>query len=190
MTAFEAEFVEFQQVKTRSVYKIVLEIPAEQADAALAILGGVPKPNAQVWVAVARLAKGPNGFEGNTERAGVATFINRSSARPKQSDGARGQDPEKPVSSQASPRPAPSETNRWQTRAAMLCKNVDFQDWIGVSASVSSTTADHERDAAQMLCEYLRIKSRAELATNPEAQKRLLLVEAQYRAEVGNDDAG
>jgi hypothetical protein len=97
-----------------------------------------------------------------------------------QSDGARGQDPEKPVSSQASPRPAPSETNRWQTRAVMLCKDKEFQAWV--PNRIGRTDEEIARNYILYKCGIL---SRAELATNPEAQKRFLLLEAQCRAEVG-----
>jgi hypothetical protein len=98
--------------------------------------------------------------------------------------------PEKP---ERTPGPAPSDVpfghrgptdgERIRTRAVMLCKDVDFQDWIGVAASVGSTEADHEREAARELCAYLGIVSRKALANNLEAQKRFLLLEAHYHAE-------
>jgi hypothetical protein len=98
--------------------------------------------------------------------------------------------PEKP---ERTPGPAPSDVpfghrgptdgERIRTRAVMLCKDVDFQDWIGVAASVGSTEADHEREAARELCAYLGIVSRKALADNLDAQKRFLLLEAHYHAE-------
>jgi hypothetical protein len=88
--------------------------------------------------------------------------------------------PEKP---ERTPGPAPSDGERIRTRAVMLCKDVDFQDWIGVAASIGSTEADHEREAARELCAYLGIVSRKALANNLDAQKRFLLLEAHYHAE-------
>jgi hypothetical protein len=57
MTAFRAAYADLKIVKTRGVCQLVLEIPLEQADAALEVLGGVPRPDREVWCAVARLAK-------------------------------------------------------------------------------------------------------------------------------------
>ena len=57
MTAFKAAYSDLKIVKTRGVAQLILEIPLEQADAALEVLGGVPRPDREVWCAVARLAK-------------------------------------------------------------------------------------------------------------------------------------
>lgn len=53
--AFSATFSDFRLVKGRKVAQIVLEVALEQADAALEVLGGVPRPDAERWVAVARM---------------------------------------------------------------------------------------------------------------------------------------
>jgi hypothetical protein len=83
--------------------------------------------------------------------------------------------------------PAPSEPSngeRIRTRAVMLCKDINFITWV--CDRMNYQVKDHYNAE-----EYLRyacgIASRAELATNLEAQKKFLLLEAQYRAEVGND---
>ena len=47
------------------------------------------------------------------------------------------------------------------TKAATLCKSIDFREWIG---------AVTETDAAGLLCKRCNIKSRAELNGNKEAQ--------------------
>lgn len=57
MTAFRACYADLKIIKSRSVAQVILEIPLEQADAALLVLGGVPRPDSEVWVGVARLAK-------------------------------------------------------------------------------------------------------------------------------------
>lgn len=183
MTAFKGEFSDFKIVKTRSVCQIVLEIPLEQADDALAVLGGVPRPDRQVWVAVARL--GVDGGDGEPQRTvnpRPSGSVGSNPTPPTSSDGARGQDiPEKPVSSQTPPRPAPSDGERIRTRAVMLCKDERFRHWLGL-------TRDDMVDA--YVRNWCAIQSRAELATNPEAQKRFLLLEAQYRAEVAGNGVG
>jgi hypothetical protein len=57
--AFRATFSDFRIVKGRKMAQIVLETPLEEADAALEVLGGVPRPDAERWVAVARLETQP-----------------------------------------------------------------------------------------------------------------------------------
>lgn len=48
-------FSDFRLIKGRKVCQIVVEVPIEQADQALAALGGLPQPAAETWVALARL---------------------------------------------------------------------------------------------------------------------------------------
>lgn len=55
MTAIAATFSDFRIVKGRKVAQMVFEIPIEQANAALAALGGVPQPGSEQWVGVAPL---------------------------------------------------------------------------------------------------------------------------------------
>ena len=54
--AFSATFSDFKVIRGRKVCQLVFEVPIENADAALAALGGVPRPDAEIWVGVARLA--------------------------------------------------------------------------------------------------------------------------------------
>jgi hypothetical protein len=53
--AIQATFSDFRIVKGRKVAQLVLEIPLEQADAAISTLGGIPQPQSERWVALARL---------------------------------------------------------------------------------------------------------------------------------------
>jgi hypothetical protein len=53
--AIQASFADFRLIKGRKQAQIILEIPIEGADAALAALGGIPQPHAESWVGVARL---------------------------------------------------------------------------------------------------------------------------------------
>src|SRR3954447_2369653 len=48
-------FSDFRLIKGRKVCQIVIEVPIEQADQALAALGGLPQPATEAWVALARL---------------------------------------------------------------------------------------------------------------------------------------
>jgi hypothetical protein len=53
--AIQASFADFRLIKGRKQAQIILEIPIEGADAALAALGGIPQPQSERWLAVARL---------------------------------------------------------------------------------------------------------------------------------------
>lgn len=55
---FAATFSDFKLIRGRKVAQIVLEVPIEQADAAVNSLGGLPRPDSERWVAVARLVPG------------------------------------------------------------------------------------------------------------------------------------
>lgn len=53
--AIKATFADFRIIKGRKVAQLVLEVPLENADAALDVLGGVPMPDRERWCAIARL---------------------------------------------------------------------------------------------------------------------------------------
>ena len=53
MTAVRGTFADFKTVKTRGVCQLIIEVPIENADHALAVLGGVPQAKAEQWVGIA-----------------------------------------------------------------------------------------------------------------------------------------
>src|SRR3954453_6625979 len=53
--AVQGSFADFKLVKTRKTAQIIIEVPIEQADQAVAALGGLPQPATEAWVALARL---------------------------------------------------------------------------------------------------------------------------------------
>jgi hypothetical protein len=53
--AFQGTFSDFKLIRGRKCAQIVIEVPLEQADAALKSLGGLPNPADERWVTVARL---------------------------------------------------------------------------------------------------------------------------------------
>lgn len=53
--AIKGTFVDYRPVYTRKVFRLIIEVPIEEADAALAALGGTPNPATTTWVALARL---------------------------------------------------------------------------------------------------------------------------------------
>lgn len=68
--AIQGCFSDFKLIRGRKVAQLVIEVPLEQADAALQALGGIPNPADERWVAVARLnpeAKQPQREETDEE---------------------------------------------------------------------------------------------------------------------------
>jgi hypothetical protein len=53
--ALSGTFSDFRIVRGRKVAQILVEIPVERADEALRVLGGIPQPHTERWVAIARL---------------------------------------------------------------------------------------------------------------------------------------
>lgn len=54
-SAFKGSYADWKLIKTRGVVQVVVEIPLADADAAYAVLGGMPDPGHERWVAVAAL---------------------------------------------------------------------------------------------------------------------------------------
>jgi hypothetical protein len=53
--AFRATFAKINPIMTREVVQFVFEVPTDGADAALKILGGMPRSRDERWCAIARL---------------------------------------------------------------------------------------------------------------------------------------
>ncbi len=56
--AFQATYADFKLIKTRGVVSVSFELPVEQAQLALDVLGGMPIAASEVWCAIARLNPG------------------------------------------------------------------------------------------------------------------------------------
>lgn len=176
--AFKATFSDFRLVKGRKVAQIVVEVPIEEADNALKALGGIPRPDLERWVAVARLSPG--------------AFIPKSEALAS-ADG-EGATPQK------QPTPAPGETKGgWyalkpSARAALLCKEVQFQHWAAKFYGLPAPLLTSD-EAADWLRDKIGVRSRADLDVlheNPEhpakvhsALLRFAEIERAYRIACG-----
>jgi len=55
LAAFQATYSDMRLVRSRKVVQIVMEIPLEQWTEASQVLGGMPNPASETWVAIARL---------------------------------------------------------------------------------------------------------------------------------------
>ena len=57
MTAIRATYSDVKLVKTRKVFQLIFEVPIEEADNALRVLGGMPRPDAEIWVGIAPITE-------------------------------------------------------------------------------------------------------------------------------------
>ena len=57
MAAIRATYSDLKLVKTRKVLQLIFEVPIEEADNALRVLGGMPRADAETWVAIAPITE-------------------------------------------------------------------------------------------------------------------------------------
>jgi hypothetical protein len=154
--AIQATFSDVKIIRSRKVCQLVLEIPLEQADAALATLGGIPQPQSDCWVAVARLNGVPY--------------------RPTEPVHIRGV-PE--------PNPD-KEKRRWDDlklsiQAGIRCEEKAFRTFL-TETETSAFEARSVEDAERMVRERCEVDSRKELNLDPEAASRWKDIERSYQA--------
>ena len=101
-------FWDIHTVKTRASFQLVFEIPIEQADAAMAILGGMPLPGQERWVGIAPLGNGEDRLATGSRQAAEPSAV-------------------------SSP-----EGDRARVRAVMLCKDERFIRWIGYASEIDA----------------------------------------------------
>lgn len=207
MTAIRATFADWRTVKTRKALQLIFEVSLEQQAEVLAILGA-PMPDVDTWVAIARL-KPDAGAITREALAKLNALMANEQALPhdagehpvdaKPGAEARQGDPQASLRD-AEERPAvpdvpqtptrqgePSERSRQAkaryaamtpqeqavVRAARLPDDPRFQAWAW-----GYDPADYVRGVC-------RVKSRAEIATNPEAYRRFIEMETAYLAGTG-----
>lgn len=140
-------FSDFKLVKTRNVAQLVIELPLERADEALELLGGLPRPSREVWVAIARLTANP--FTVATEPATA---------------------PE-PVAAPEEPKERRKFTDLpFSQRAAMLCQDELFGNFLCDRFPDHWYTAGC--DATNTLRRICQVQSRTELNTDHDAAAR------------------
>ncbi len=57
MNAIRATYSDLKLVKTRKVLQLIFEVPIEEADNALRVLGGMPRADAETWVGIAPITE-------------------------------------------------------------------------------------------------------------------------------------
>lgn len=177
----KATFSDFRMVKTRKVLQIVCEVPLEQAQRALKILG-VPDPGAETWVALAVLDLSKQDAQ---EKA--VGHPDGNQAQPPQTPAGDG-----PIAGGNTPKARrPFHELPLSQQAAIRCGEPSFQEWCGFGPHVrfSDGAIPTERERADGAASRVRqdcdVESRSELDTNPEAAARWRALETQYLRDTG-----
>lgn len=161
--AISGTFADFRMVKGRKVCQLVVEVPIEQADAALRALGGVPQPHVDRWVAIARLNETPAGAgqDGEASPSGVP-------------EGSR------PAASPSAPKKAWHEMPPSQ-QAAIRCGEEPFWRFLermNLTAHLGARVdAAYAAETVRRLC---KVKSRADLDQNTGAAERWNRIDTDY----------
>lgn len=145
-------FADFKLIKGRKVAQVVIEVPIEEADAALRALGGVPMPHLDRWCAVALL------------RDSIATLP--SASTPPCVTAADKPMPVEPVATapKATAPDRPWRDLKFAQQAGIMCSDdTDFWAWLRV---------DGEAAAADEVRRRCGVASRAELDRDPDAAER------------------
>lgn len=143
------EFCTFRHIKTRKTFVIEIEFPEERGQEVLRVLG-MPIGGESKPVAVALL-------DSSSSNGRTAPFegVNRGS----------------------NPREETTEGERLRTRAALLCKSLDFQIYCNEKYDVQSS----EEGVKGLVRHYCNINSRSEIATNEAAQKKFQELDYQFK---------
>lgn len=151
--AFQGVFSDFRMVRGRKVAQFVVEVPLEQAGAALEVMGGLPMPEESRWVAVARM---------NLPTENKATAVGQVAG-----GGAT-----------EIPRAKPEKTPQQKAaiRAVLLCKESAFQKWL---ARTGEPCPD-EAAAAAITRDIIGAVSRRDIAADPNVYDRWVKLAGEY----------
>ena len=148
--AFRACYSDWKLIRTRKCVQLVFEVPLEESNLAYAALGGMPNSGAEVWCAIARLVDG-RGTERETGEASRKAPVSR-----------------KPVAAD----------KRLAQRAALICKEPLFQQWVSDQCAVGFVpTEDYVADYVRNRC---RVDSRSEIVPGTDAAIEFDKICAEY----------
>ncbi len=155
---FEATYSDWKVIRGRKCVQIVLEVPLELSNTAYTVLGGMPNPAEEIWVAVARLdlKKLRRNDKGETVSAGIAG-----------------------PASEATGRVPARVQNPYAKRAAILCNDIRFQKFLSERYGIITGT-DAAAIKVRELCE---VTSRSEILPGTAAADRFDILESAYRVE-------
>jgi len=163
MTAFRATFSDLKVVKTRQVAQLIFEIPLADFDGAYEILGGLPNPAVERWVAIAAIAPSPIPVQQKEARA----------EQPRQ-------DTPMPPS-----KPDGAAKRDWRDlppaqQAGIRCDEPSFAKFL--KKEFPDEWHDGQENPAECVRLICQVRSRKDLATNHRARVRWSMLDSQYEA--------
>lgn len=183
LAAITGRFAGFALIKTRDTAQFVIEVNGEDADAALAALGGLPRPGVDRWVAVALLKSKPD------ERASA------NGKPPEFESGNEGSTPS--ARANAEKKRVPWDTMKLAAQAGVLCADRNFQMWLRGAKpgtwSVAIDTLDapdtspptDEDITAQMVRVLCDVSTRRDLDIDEAAGRKWSRLVTEFRAATG-----
>jgi hypothetical protein len=181
--AIQASFADFRLIKGRKTAQIILEIPIEGADAALAALGGIPQPHSERWVGVARLNGSTQPPEPEPKPqfpfTNCTVWVDGENSYQYQNGNWV---PNSPTQKGQYPnhinRPEPEEnTTKLSLQAVMRCKEPLF--WRFLNTQTVQPVED-ETDAAWVVRQLCGVESRSGLNTDPNAAALWRILDAKF----------
>lgn len=147
-------FADFKTVKTRGVCQLIIEVPIEAADHALAVLGGVPQAKAEQWVGLAPI-----------------TAPETTTEAPKAPDVPETPDEQKHPVHRSWGELSPTQ------QAGIACHDPDFQRWICTDGSEVC-----ESEAARLVRSACNVSSRSHIGIYPASATAWGKLYTQFKA--------
>lgn len=161
--AFLGSYADWKLIKTRGVIQIVVEVPLHDHDRAYQALGGMPDPQAEVWLGITRV-KVPEGD------APVPSTL-AATLSPSASERGRGlPSPDKPI------KPV-SADKKLSQRAGIICNEPAFWKF----ATEKDYPLNNADEAAEFVREWCQVESRKDIRLNTPAGELFMDLEGQYR---------
>ena len=202
--AIAGTFADLRTVKTRGICQLVIELPIEQADHALEMLGGVPQPGKEKWVGVARLQEPPRSVHVSSGEVG-----HTGPDLPTDHRGQAGDAGPLPASTAGALSQGTAEKRtprkwssmKWVERFGILCEDRDFIAWATHHSPEKRWDKQHieeyegsdEEWRAGFPATYVRwwcgVDSRTKIDGNPEAEKRAQVLLNEWEAYTGRGSA-
>ncbi len=126
--ALQATYSDLKIIKTRGSFQLIFEMPLEGFNHAMAVLGGAPRPDQEVWVGIARLHES----------------LERIAPAPDQKQIEAGQSGQ---SQRSLPPPDTAPKRTWfdlapTQRASMRCEDHRFRAWLKQIGRIEDATEE------------------------------------------------
>lgn len=177
--AFRCCYSDFKLIKTRGVVSISFEVPVEQAQTVLDVLGGMPVAASEVWCAVARLTEDGGGL--SLSRA-THTDIAPGPEPTGGNHAAVGLKPTMPRQEPSTPDGAKTKTAfrdmRPANQAGILCAEVPFQRFLAERFEATVLSPDC---AAAVVRGHCNVASRKDIRPRTPSGDRWQRLVDEYR---------